>query len=142
MVFKYIIFIILEHKNLKSNPLLEKKSSNESEVKSSENANSNKSRENSIYATPKKDNYQETPNKSENGNTRKENPYETVEYTNAVMEFDKMATVTPQNYKTSSHVSESDEEEFEPVEAPENEQQLFREQLNKRLIILNSGIIK
>ena len=90
--------------------------------------NSSKKRE-SIYASPKRDSTQRSSKTSDTLRARKENPYETVEYTNAVMEFDKLVSVTPQNYK--SNLSDEDEEDFEPIEAPENDQEMFRKHLNK-----------
>ena len=117
-----------EEKIKKSTPKkIRKKHSSESSgpSKSPRNDNSKQNRE-SIYASPKRDS--RTIKTPESSMTRKENPYETVEYTNAVMEFDKLVAVTPQNYKSS--VSDDEDEEFEPVEAPENDQELFRKHLN------------
>ena len=92
-----------------------------------------KSNEKAVYATPNRGGSNETkyPN-NEASEKKKENPYETVEYTNAVIEFDKIVSTTPQNYKTRKQEDEESDEEFELIEAPESEQRLFREEMNKQ----------
>ena len=92
-----------------------------------------KSNEKAVYATPNRGGSHETKNRNnEASEKKKENPYETVEYTNAVIEFDKMISTTPQNFETRKQEGEETQEEFELIDAPESEQRLFREEMNKQ----------
>ena len=92
-----------------------------------------KNNDKSVYATPNRGGSHKMANQNnEASEKKKENPYETVEYTNAVIEFDKMISTTPQNYETRKQEDEESDEEFELIEAPESEQRLFREEMNKQ----------